>query len=217
MGLPLLRGVPAEDARELLQIARRRTFARGDVVFHENDPADSVHVVVAGRFASRRTSPLGDVVLLAIHGPGDVFGELALLSDASRVATVAALERGETRSILRDDFLRLRATHPTVNEVLLALLAERLRETDTRLLEAHFVPAETRVRRRLCALVPIYRDGGERTVIPLTQEELAHLAGTSRATVNRVLREEEGHGAVELHRGRTAVIDADAIARRARR
>jgi CRP-like cAMP-binding protein len=213
----LLIDVPAEDVRELLAVARRRSFDRGEVVFHHGDPADSLHLIVKGRFAVRITTPLGDTSLLAVHGPGEAFGELALVSPgASRAATVSALEQAETRSVYRDDFARVQRKHPGVNGVLLHLLAGQIRRANERIVEAHYVDADTRVRRRLRELAELYGGGEPGTVIPLTQEDLAGMAGTSRATVNRVLREEEKRGTVELRRGRSVVLNVAEIARRAR-
>jgi CRP/FNR family transcriptional regulator, cyclic AMP receptor protein len=201
---PLLADLPLEDVRELLAIARRRTFSRGEVVFHREDLADSLHLVVRGRFGARVLTPLGDGVLVDVFGPGQSFGELALLlPDSRRSATVEALEAGETRSVFRDDFALLQREHPGVKDVLLRLLAEQLRRSTERVVEAHYVDAETRVRRRLVELAATYEDG----VIPLTQEDIAAVAGTSRATVNRVLREEERRGTVALARSRTSVIE----------
>jgi CRP/FNR family cyclic AMP-dependent transcriptional regulator len=211
MEWPLLAGLPPEDVRELLSIARRRSFGKGEVVFHRDDPAESLHLVVRGRFGARVLTPLGDSVLLDVVGPGEAFGELALLLPGSRrSATVSALEAGETRSVFRDDFAALRRTHPGVTDVLLRLLAEQLGRATDRLVEAHYVDAETRVRRRLVELSAAY--GSD--VVPLTQEDLASMAGTSRATVNRVLREEEGRGVVALGRGRTTIVDLAALERR---
>ncbi|HUF02176.1 MAG TPA: Crp/Fnr family transcriptional regulator [Gaiellaceae bacterium] len=214
MDWPLLVDLPVDDVRTLLSVARRRTFARGEVVFHRDDPADSLHLVVRGRFGARVLTPLGDAVLLEVLGPGQSFGELALLlPDARRSATVEALEAGETRSVFRDDFSALQREHPGVKDVLLRLLAEQLRRSTDRVVEAHYVDAETRVRRHLVALATTYEDG----VVPLTQEDIAALAGTSRATVNRVLREEARLGAVALARGRTTILDLDDLERRCRR
>jgi CRP/FNR family cyclic AMP-dependent transcriptional regulator len=208
----LLIDVPADDLRHLLTIARRRTFERGEVVFHQDDPADSLHLISSGRFGARVRTPLGETTLLAIYGPGDAFGELALVSPpAPRSATIAALEAGETHSIFRDDFAQLRRQQPGVDRVLLCLLAAEIRRMNQLLLEAHYVDADTRVRRRLRELAALYGREGSAT-IPLTQEEIAEIAGTSRATVNRVLREEEKRGRVELRRGRTLVLDAEHIA-----
>jgi CRP/FNR family transcriptional regulator, cyclic AMP receptor protein len=213
----LFAGVPAEDVRRLLSIARRRTFRRGEVVFHRGDLAESLLLVVSGRFAVRITTPLGDSALLDVLGPGDVFGELALLlPDARRSATVEALEASETFSVFRDDLVRLQAEHPGVKDVLLRLLAAQLARASDRLVEAHYVDAETRVRRRLCELADRYATGTGQAVIPITQEDLAGMAGTSRATVNRVLRDEQKRGVLELARGRTVVRDLNQLHKRSR-
>jgi CRP-like cAMP-binding protein len=214
---PLFASVPAEELRTVLEVARRRTFDRGEVVFHRGDPADTLHLVVRGHFAARIVTPLGDAAILDVHRPGDAFGELALTAEGGhRSATVAALESGETRSIHRDDFARLQRRHPGVNAVLVALLAEKVRRASERIVEAHYADAETRVRRRLLDLLPLYAAGEGDCEVPLTQEDLPELAGTSRATVNRVLRDEQRRGAVELRRGRTLVRDREELARRAR-
>lgn len=217
MEWPLFADVPAEDVRRLLSIARRRTFRKGEVVFHRDDLAESLHLVVRGRFAVRITTSLGESALLDVLGPGDAFGELALLlPDARRSATMEALEEGETRSVFRDDFARLQIEHPGVKDVLLRLLAQQLARASDRLVEAHHTDAESRVRRRLCELGERYATGEGEAVVPLTQEDLADMAGTSRATVNRVLRDEERRDTVELARGRIRVRDLEGLRRRSR-
>ena len=207
----LLAGVPVEDARRVLAIGRRRTFGRGEIVFHQLDPADSLHLVAAGRFAIRRTTPLGEDSLLAIRGPGDFFGELALVSGGARSATVQALEAAETLAVFRTDFDELRRRYPQVDQVLVLMLAQELQRMDELLSESHYVSAERRVLRRLLEVANAY--GGAE--VPLTQEQLAALAGTSRATVNAVLSAERQRGTLRLQRGRTVLIDRAALERRA--
>jgi CRP/FNR family transcriptional regulator, cyclic AMP receptor protein len=207
----LLADLPPEDVRRLLAIARRRTFRKGEVVFHRDDLAESLHLIVKGRFAVRITTQLGETALLDVLGPGEAFGELALLSPGSRrSATVESLDDGETLSVYRDDFALLQSEHPGVKDVLLRLLAEQLTRASDRIVEAHYTDAETRVRRRLHDLV--VRQG--QPAVSMTQEHLAEMAGTSRATVNRVLREEERRGAVKLSRGCTTVLDLEDLASR---
>lgn len=214
MEFELLRDVPAADVRRVLTIARRRTFSRGEVVFHEGDLADSLHLVARGRFAVRVRTPLGDSAMLALRGPGQAFGELALVSgpESVRAATVESLDAGETHAVYRREFDALRREHPRVDDVLLALLAGEIRRTNALLLDSYYSGADARVRRRLLDLAAGATDG----VVRLTQEDLASLAGTSRATVNRVLREEQRRGTLELRRGTVAVRDAAALSRRAR-
>ena len=210
----LLRDVPAEEVRRVLSIARRRTFSRGEVVFHEGDPADSLHLIAKGRFAIRTSTPLGDTALLAIRAPGEAFGELALVSgpEAVRSATVESLDASETHAVYRREFDALRREHPRVGDVLVALLADAVRRTNGLLLDAYYATAETRVLRRLAELAATAADGEVR----LTQDDLASLAGTSRATVNRVLRDAQRRGALELRRGRVLVAEPDALLGRRR-
>jgi CRP/FNR family transcriptional regulator, cyclic AMP receptor protein len=212
----LLDGLAEAEVQALLGIAGRRSFARGEVVFREHDPVDALHLVEEGRFSVRVATPVGGSAIAAILGPGDLFGELALVSDAGdrRLATVAALEPGATLAVHRRDFARLREEHPEMATVLVAILAEQVRVLSRHLLEALYVPADQRVLRRLLELGELYARPDGETVVPLTQEDIAGLAGTSRATVNRVLRDEEARGTVRLRRGRTAVVDRDELRRR---
>ena len=213
----LFEGIPDDEVRELLKLARRRTFRRGEVVVHQNDPADSLHLIVKGRFAIRVMTPLGEPATVAVCGPGDMFGEMALIGEnARRSATVEALEQAETLSVHELDFARIRREHPEVNETVIRLLGDEIRVMNERLLEAYYISAERRVLRRVLELSRVY--GGETgpTEIPLTQETLAGMAGTSRATVNAVLRDAQFRGLVELSRGVTRVVDPVGLARRAR-
>lgn len=210
----ILEGVPEEDVQRVLDMARRRTFRKGEIVFHEGDPGDTLHLVRSGRFAVKVSTQYADEAILAVLRAGDIFGELALLSPgAPRSATVVALEAGETMSVHQLDFSRLRREQPGVGDVLISVLSAQVRRLSRHLLEALYTPADTRVRRRVLELVDIYAgdDPSLPVTIPLTQDDLADLAGTSRATVNRVLREDEARGIVELGRGRTLVVDRDGL------
>ncbi len=208
-------GIPEEDVRAVLALARRSTYRRGEVVFHRYDPADAVHLVTKGRFDVRVATQHGDEVALAIRGPGETLGELAVVTQAERSATVTALEPAETLVVRGSELRKLAQRHPSLDEVLVRLLAERVAFLSDRLVEAYTVDAETRVARRVLELGRVYGTTPPIT-IPLIQDDLAALAGTSRATVNRVLREAERRGLVELGRGRTVLCDPDGMARLAR-
>lgn len=207
----LFDGAPDEDVRSVLAVARRRRFARGEVVFHQDDPADTLHLVAAGRFSMVRRTNLGEEALLAILGPGEAFGELALVREERRSATAAALEAGETLSVHRIDFDRLRERYPSVDRMLVEVLAAQLQRMNQLLSEAFYESAERRVLRRLLDLGAAYRD----EPIAVTQEQLAALAGASRATVNAVLSAERKQGTIDVRRGATVIIDAPALRKRA--
>src|SRR5688500_5079700 len=155
----LLDGIPEDDRRRVLAATRRRRFGRREVLFHEGDPGDTVHLIDRGRVAVRVTTPLGDVATLNVRGAGDVVGELALLDRASRrTATVLALEPTETLAVHRDEFSELRRRHPSADRFLVAILAREVQRLSYLLAEALYVPVDTRVVRRLLALVDIYGD-----------------------------------------------------------
>jgi CRP-like cAMP-binding protein len=159
-------------------------------------------------------TPLGDTATIGVRGPGESFGELALVAaEARRSATVLSLEEGETFAVYRNEFEQLRREHPSVDDVLFAFLADELRRQNDLLLESLYVPVERRLLRRLSELGSVYGADG---VIPLTQEQLAEMTGATRPTVNKVLRDEQERGTIELRRGKTVILDADELARRAR-
>lgn len=214
MEWPLLEPLPPEARRQVLAAGRLREFARKEIIFHEGDPGDTLHLVRRGHVAVRITTPLGDVATLTVLGPGQTFGELALLDAAARrSATCLALERTETWSLHRDQIVGLRLQNTAIDRFLVDLLAGYVRRLSEHLVQALYMLADQRVALRLLDLAEIYRG---RPDIPITQDDVASLAGTSRATVNRVLGELEQAGALRVARGRITVLDREQIARAAR-
>jgi CRP-like cAMP-binding protein len=214
---PLLSVLDEDERRRVLALANRRRFAKGEPLFHEGDPGDTMHLIAKGHVALRVTTPLGDTATLLVLGPGDHFGEMALISPAPRNASAVALEPVETMTVHREQLEELRREHPGVDRLLMEGLIAEVRRLSHALLEALYVPVEKRVLRRLGDLLALYRDGAADTVtIPLTQEDLAELAGTTRPTANKVLKAVEEAGAVRIARGRIDVLNADELARRAR-
>jgi CRP/FNR family transcriptional regulator, cyclic AMP receptor protein len=206
MAQPLLSAIGDDDAQLLLAQSHRRRFDRGEVVFHRGDPADTLHVIVQGRFAVYIATPLGDRAMLSVLGPRDAFGELALVRGGQRSATVSALEPGETRALHQAEFARLRTTQPRLTKVLLELVAARVERLSEQVVEALYAPAEERIVHRLAELAEAYGARGEATAtIPLRQDQLAELAGTTRVTANQVLHGLQARGAVSLGRGRIVV------------
>jgi CRP/FNR family transcriptional regulator, cyclic AMP receptor protein len=199
----------------LLRVAVRRRFRSGEVVFHEGDPGDALHIVVGGVFIVRSAGTLGEMIGVNTIGPGNVFGEGVLVNPgARRSATVVALHGGTTLMVARRDFEALRDREPKVDRFLVSVLAERNRVLTEQLVELQYTPVEQRVHRRLLAFADAIDDADSDGWVALNQAELAILAGTTRSTANRVLRRAERRGIVELGRGRIRVVDRDALAAR---
>ncbi|MGO4598266.1 Crp/Fnr family transcriptional regulator [Terrabacter sp. 2RAF25] len=206
---------PAE-RRAVLARMSRHTYAVGDVVCTEGDPADAVHFVVEGRIVARRASADGDVHAYAVMGPGQAFGEIAMIrQERRRTATIEALEPTVTLSLRYADFEQLCAAHPEVNRLLLRLLAARVTRLTDALMQALHEPAEQRVVRVLLSLCGLYGSpapGEPPITVALNQTVLAELAGVTRPTANRVLRRLESEGVVRLDRARVSIRDPSALA-----
>jgi CRP-like cAMP-binding protein len=212
-----LLALAAVDELQLRAMCTRRRFAKGEVVFHAGDPAGALHLLDRGRVAVRVGSPLGDIVTLDVLGPGSTFGEQALVDGlAERSATVVALEVVETLALAPDRFHTLRIEHPAADRFLVTLLSHRLRSTSARLLDALYMSAEQRLWRCLARLQAVYR-AEEGVTIPLTQDMLASMAGTTRSTANRVLRQAERDGVIHMERAHVEILDTARVVNRAER
>jgi CRP-like cAMP-binding protein len=218
MEWPLLALLGDDERREVLATTRQGRFARGEVLVHEGDPSDSLHLVESGRLAVRVTTADGDTATLNVLGPGDYFGELSLLDGRTptRSASVVALETATTRILSASAFRDLRQRHRSAEQLLLVLLTRRVEELSQRLVEVMYDGLDRRLHRRLHELTELYAGGSSGPVdVPLTQEHLAELVGGTRPSVNQVLQRLVAEGVVELGRGRVTVVDRAALAGKA--
>lgn len=214
---PLLDRLSPDDRRTFIQRAVRRRYRPGETVFHEGDPGQTLHVIAKGRAMVYVVTPQGDSAALAVLGPGQCFGELAIIRDGTRTASVVAVDALETLTLQQATLAELPGNY-VIQRYLIEALAEQVGRLTTRVLDAHFASAEQRVVRRLREAMRLFADSpdGAVDVVPLTQQQLADLAGTTRPTVNRVLRELEEDGTIALGRGRVVILDMARLERRAR-
>jgi CRP-like cAMP-binding protein len=200
-----------EDRRSVLTRCVRQRFSKGEAIFRVGDQAESLHLLSEGTVAISAATPQGDTVTLDVLAPGDAFGEQALVSAAStRSATAIALQPAQTLRLNRVDFEALLTEHSGLLRMVVQVLETRLRATSNNLVDALYLPVETRVYRRLSRLGAIYARG----VIPLTQDDLASMVGTTRQSLNKVLRKAQDDGLLSLARGRISVTDLEGIVRR---
>jgi CRP/FNR family transcriptional regulator, cyclic AMP receptor protein len=214
----LLRSVPLFAALEPAELQRfslvavPRSFPAATRVFHEGDHSDACYIVRSGSFRVTREHSDGRAITLATLGPGDIFGELAMLDGEVRSASVEALEDGELLALPASEVRALLSRHPEITVKLVAALVRRLRAANERISRQSFQTVPSRVAGVLSQLVAEEapqqaRDGGEVT-IRMNQADLAQLAGTSRESVSRFLADLERAGIVRPGRGRVAVLDA---------
>jgi CRP/FNR family cyclic AMP-dependent transcriptional regulator len=216
---PAAAPAPTPDPLDLLSgcgAARRRSFAAGEVVFHEGDAADALHVIVSGHAASTVGGPMQKSLIFAVMGEGEIFGELGiLLRGGRRTATVRALEATQTLCVRRRDFHRLRRRDRRLDDLLIQALRRRVLRLSDRLFEARHREVEVRVRRRLIELAHLYGGGRDGTVVPLPQRDLAALVGASRATINPFLTAEASAGTISIAPRSITIRDVRGLAARA--
>lgn len=221
--LDLLRQVPlfstlAEDELErVAEVASGDRFEAEQIVFREGDAGSTCYVIRSGHACALREHGDGRVITLARFGPGDIFGELAMVDDNERrSATVKALDELEVLAILGPDMRRLLVEHPSIAIKLIVALGRRLRETNERVSGLSFQTVQSRVAKVLSQLVQAARAEGASdadVLITSTQAELARLAGSSRESASRFLAVLERAGIITQGRGRLTVHDADALER----
>jgi CRP-like cAMP-binding protein len=204
MAVDLLESLPDEERRALWSCMRRCRFRPREIVFREGDPADSLHFVVKGHFSARVTTPSGDTVILRVMGQGDLLGEYALIANARRSATVAAIDEGETMLLHAEHFARLRREYALVDQLLLEATLREIHRLSDSLVDALHVPADRRVLRRLAEVAALWPDGEE---IPLSQKDLAQLAGVTRQSANKVLTKAQQENLIQVRRGHVVVVD----------
>jgi CRP/FNR family transcriptional regulator len=216
--VPVFSTLSREDLAHVAQVAMPRQFEAGTVVFREGDEGSTCFIVRTGRARAIREHPDGRSITLAHFGPGDIFGEMAMLDGERRSATVEATEDTEAIAILSADMHRLLHEHPAISIKLISALGQRLRSTNERLARQSFQTVQSRVAAALAQLVAAVRAESDHPVegdvpITITQAELAQLAGSSRESASRFLAVLERAGIITQGRGRLTVHDPEALGR----
>src|SRR5438874_4772120 len=137
--VPLFSALGQEDLAQVAEVAVVRRFAPGQIVLREGDRGDTCYVVRSGRACALREHSDGRAITLARFGPGDIFGELAMIDDDRRSATIEAVEETEAIAIPGPDMRRLLQAHPEIAVKLIVALARRLRGTNERLARQSFL------------------------------------------------------------------------------
>jgi CRP-like cAMP-binding protein len=205
----------------LTSALRARRYRRDEVIFHVDDPGDSLFVVVSGSVKITVSADDGsEPAILTTIGPGSFFGELALLDGAARSATATALDPVETLILGRGAFDRLVDSEPGLRRALLGSLAGEIRRLTAQVEDLHFLDLPGRLARHLLREIA----GGERLDVtevrfpwPYTQGELAGMIGGSRQSVNRLLADFVAQGLLRFDGDDLVIPDPRRLAAAARR
>ena len=217
-GVPIFMNLDQDQLKSLPEKLRRRRFQRGEVIFHQDDPADRMHIIVEGRVKISISSEDGREKDIAVFQPGDCFGEMALLDGSNRSATATAVEASETMSLFRQDFLDFLSEYPEVASDVNNMLIQRLRNVNEMLGDVVFLDVPTRVAKQLLTLAETYAGesgAGDAIVVPMGQDELARIVGASRETVSRALHSYRRLGMVTTSHRRITITDLAGLKRMA--
>ena len=200
----------------LAALAQLRRYGKDQVIFSEGDPGSALYTIVKGRIKIARSSLDGRERTIALLGPGDFFGELALLDGDPRSADAIAVEASEVLVVPRKDFSGFLMEHPQVAMDLLVVLSRRLRRTSQIVHDAAFFDVRGRLARLLLELAQAEGQGaaaGPLVCPPLTQAELANMVGVTRESINKWLRVFVQQGTIARRRGRLVLTDPESLER----
>lgn len=205
-------GLGAETLASIASLCHLRQLQPNQVLFVKGDPGDALYGVRRGQIRIETGTVTGQRLTIEMFGPGDAFGEIALLDGRSRTADAIAAENCELFVLPRNEFIQYLERDSRLAVRIIELLCGRLRQTNENMEATIFLPLRARLARRLSVLA---EDFG--TELHITQEELGALLGVARESVNRQLQEWRRSGIVQLRRGQIFVLDVRQLAREAGR
>jgi CRP/FNR family transcriptional regulator len=215
---PLFAALDEDAAAALRSCMHDVNLARGRTLFNEGEPGDRLYVVTEGKIKLGRTAADGRENLLAILGPGEMFGELSLFDPGPRTATATAVTDATLIGLGHDDLQPWLTGRPEVAAQLLGALAQRLRRTNEAMADLVFSDVPGRVAKALLDLARrfgVQSEDGVHVTHDLTQEELAQLVGASRETVNKALADFASRGFLRLEARAVVILDVERLSRRA--
>jgi CRP/FNR family cyclic AMP-dependent transcriptional regulator len=211
--VPLFEGLDPAALQVLARVARVQHFARQQYIFYQDDMGDAAYIVRSGRVAILLTTDDGRELVINEMGAGECFGELALLTEAPRSASVLARTSCELIRLPRAEFLQELERQPKLMRHVLQVTAERLRASTERERALAFLDAPARLAR---VLLEFDRAANEKGYITHSQDELAQHIGVTRQTTAKILGQWRRAGWILTGRGKLVVLDRAALRRTAR-
>ena len=215
--MPLFQGFAPRDLDALVPAARSITVAARQELFHKGDAGSQLYVVIDGRLKALTTSTEGNEIVFNVMGPREVFGEVALLSESPRSATVRAIERCDLLVLDRRDFLTFLKRSPDVAVRMLTVLVERLVRVSEFVEDVQFLNLPVRLAKKLVLFANRYgrddKDGAVKIDLKLSQEEWGDLVGTTRESINKQMRAWGDEGLIRVDAGYVTLLRPEAIER----
>ena len=217
--VPLFSGLEKEDLNTLASIVTRKEFGKRETLFHQGDPGEEFMILTEGSVKVELMNAEGKELTLTILTPFQFLGELALLDDVPRSATVVSMENSVLLSVNKRDFARLLESYPRMSIPMLRQLTRRVRVLTDDIASMAFLDSYSRVTRKILNLAEemgqTNPDGHILIDRPLTHQQLANLVGTTRETVTKILNEMKDNGLLDIRRHRITILDREELLARA--
>lgn len=213
--LPIFEMLDDQCLKPLTRVAALRCIARHTVVLHAGDRTDNIYFVLSGALKVQISDEEGREVILSMLGPGDLFGEMGVLDDHPRSATVLAVEASDVVVIGKADFKQCLVDNPEVALFIMRSLTKRLRLADRHIESLALLDVYGRVARLLLEAAEVV-DGRKVVTQKITKQDIAKMIGASREMVSRVMRDLHAQGLVREHNGQLVLVDLDAFKRHER-
>lgn len=212
--VPFFNNLTPDEAEQLSQRLVMRRFNAGQIIFHHGDPGGLLYIISKGKVKITHSTPDGQEAMLAIFGAGDFFGELALLDESPRSATVEALQATETLTLHREDFIRFISDNPNFSLHVLHTLAQHIRRLNNQISDIFFLDLPARLARQLLQLADQHgkeTDDGILIDISLTQTDLAEMTGATRVSINKALGRFRRSNWVKVTGRKFTILDETAL------
>jgi CRP/FNR family transcriptional regulator, cyclic AMP receptor protein len=196
---------------QLCRYAKHVTLKRGATLFSKGDPGNSLFAVISGTLKMSISSPEGRNAILNMIRPGEVFGEMAVLSGQARSADATANTNCEMFVIDRRDFLPFVRNHPALAMKFIELLCERVRRTSDQVEQVILQDLPGRLASALLGLAERQGPEPDSRTIEITQQEISEMVGMTRESINKQLRAWSARSWVRLEHGAIVVLDASSL------
>jgi CRP/FNR family cyclic AMP-dependent transcriptional regulator len=207
---PFFSALSARDAQELSKRTHSRRVSAGQVLFQQGDAGDGLYGILAGRVAFTVDSVNGKGLILNVLGPGEFFGEIALLDGKGRTATAVARDACHLLFIGRGEFMSFFGDRPEAMSHIIELLCSRLRRSTEYIADTAFLDLSRRLAKQLVSLA--HDDGSARqAALHISHAELAAMLGVSRERVSMQLAAWSDKGILDQGRGQLVVRDRQAL------
>lgn len=210
----LFESLTAADLAEVASAVRRRSYSKGELIYHQDDPPGNLYIITRGTIKLQASSATGRLITIAWLRAGNFFGTMSLFGEITRAEDAVALEACDMLVMPRDEYRALIQRHPQAIEAVLQVLSIRWRRATQRLCDMACLDVPGRIAKILLDFIPTFGEtapDGSILIRLMTQPELASLIGATRESVHNTLNTFARQGWIEFQRGSVRIVQPEGL------